>query len=105
MHHENFGKAQISAQLLWRGMTSHPALVLKVYSHSIGVPSWVILLLSHHGKGNLFLGIFGISERTAIIFNLVNLLTFGFVCTILHCLVASGIFQVLGYTYSIGFGL
>ena len=46
--------------------TSHPALLLEALPRNVGVPSLVTLLLSHHGKANLSLGILGYLEKVAI---------------------------------------
>ena len=55
----------------WR-KKSHPALILEASPHNVGVPSGVILLPNHYGKGSLTLGISSHLQKVAIVSNFVN---------------------------------
>ena len=87
-----------------RHKISHPALVLEASHCNVGIPSWVSLLPSHHGKGNSSFGTFIHLEKAAIISDLANLLSFGLFCAILHCLVVASTFWELQSIYTTGFG-
>ena len=94
-----------AVHILVQHKISHPVLVLEASPSNIGVFSWVGMLPSHHTKGNSSLGTFNPLEKLAIMFNLVNWLTFGLVCAILHCLVVASAFSGLQSIYTISFGL
>ena len=102
--HKSLGTVQISAWLFQCGAINCPVLVLEASYHNVGVPFVVFLLPSSHSKGILSLGIFSRLEKAALMFNLVNCLTFG-LCAILQYLVVAGTFWELGSMYTIGFGL
>ena len=73
-------------------------MILEVTLCNVGVPFRVSLLPSHHGKGNLTLGIFRCFGKVVIMSNIISLLTFEFFCAVFHYLVLAGTCLGLGYT-------